>query len=480
MGVGAVSTIGLERRRNRPGLRGYVAAVEAGGEPPAELELLTPAERGTERLMLGLRLDRPLELNGLAAFVDDGACERLECRRHAPPLGRQPGSDRARPVPRERRGRERPAVSRPPLTPRQVVILTQVIDSYISSGHPVGSKTLVELGAVEASPSTVRYELAELEALGFLDHPHTSAGRVPTDAGYRLYAESLLEQPLAPAVLPVDLSSVRSEVDTALRITTEMLSQVTSLVALVTAPPLEATEIRHIEVLLLQPQVVMVVIITATGGVTKRIFPFPGVVDPMLAEWANAFLNEQLTGVRLGGRTLVTRLDEPGLSATERAFLDALRPAFTELVDAAEQQLYVGGGARLLEEMHFADLAEINDLVRVLEGRVGLLGMLREALDSPRPYLRIGTDHTVPYMRGLAMVAANYGLATRNLGTVSLIGPRGWTTRPRSSRCEAPRTPCRSSSPRCMRSSVVGLANPWGLAPFGARPRGASDPRPLK
>ncbi|MGH3074229.1 MAG: heat-inducible transcriptional repressor HrcA [Gaiellales bacterium] len=315
-------------------------------------------------------------------------------------------------------------MSRQPLTPRQVVILTHVIDSYISSGHPVGSKTLVELGAVEASPSTVRYELAELEALGFLDHPHTSAGRVPTDAGYRLYAESLLEQPLAPAVLPVDLSSVRSEVDTALRITTEMLSQVTSLVALVTAPPLETTEIRHIEVLLLQPQVVMVVIITATGGVTKRIFPFPGVVDPMLAEWANAFLNEQLTGVRLGGRTLVTRLDEPGLSATERAFLDALRPAFTELVDAAEQQLYVGGGARLLEEMHFADLAEINDLVRVLEGRVGLLGMLREALDSPRPYLRIGTDHTVPYMRGLAMVAANYGLATRNLGTVSLIGPR--------------------------------------------------------
>jgi heat-inducible transcriptional repressor len=203
-----------------------------------------------------------------------------------------------------------------------------------------------------------------------------------------------------------------------------MLSQVTSLVALVTAPPLETTEIRHIEVLLLQPQVVMVVVITATGGVTKRIFPFPGVVDPKLAEWANAFLNEQLTGVRLGGRMLVTRLDEPGLSPTERAFLDVLRPAFTELVAAAEQQLYVGGGARLLDDMHFDDLAEINDLVRVLEGRVGMLEMLRQALDSPRPYLRIGADHTVPYMRGLAMVAANYGLATRNLGTVSLIGPR--------------------------------------------------------
>jgi heat-inducible transcriptional repressor len=304
------------------------------------------------------------------------------------------------------------------------VILTQLIDAYIATGHPVGSKTLVELGAVDASSSTVRYELAELESRGLLDHPHTSAGRVPTDAGYRLYAESLLEQPLAPAVLPVDLSGVRNEVDTALRVTTEMLSQVTSLVALVTAPRLEATEIRHVEVLLLQPQVVMVVVITGTGGVTKRIFPFAGVVDPKLAEWANAFLNEQLTGVRLGGRMLVTRLDEPGLSPTERAFLDTLRPAFTELVDAAEQHLYVGGGARLLEEMHVDDLAAINDLVSVLEGRVGMLEMLREALDSHRPYLRIGADHTVPYMRGLAMVAANYGLATRNLGTVSLIGPR--------------------------------------------------------
>jgi heat-inducible transcriptional repressor len=314
--------------------------------------------------------------------------------------------------------------SRPQLSPRQLLILNRLVDSYIATGHPVGSKALVESGAVVASPSTVRYELAELEALGLLGHPHTSAGRVPTDAGYRIYAEELLEQPAGVVEpLPVDLSTVRSEVDTALRTTTEMLSQVTSLVALVTAPPLETTEIRHIEVLLLQPQVVMVVVITSTGGVTKKIFPFESTVDPQLAEWARAFLNEQLTGVRLGGRMLQNRLDEPGLSPREVQFLATLRPAFSELVGAGEQGLYVGGAARLLDEMRVADLAEINDLVRVLESRMGMLEMLREALESPRPYLRIGSDHTVPYMRGLAMVAANYGLATRNLGTVSLIGP---------------------------------------------------------
>src|SRR5436309_14032105 len=160
----------------------------------------------------------------------------------------------------------------PQLTPRQALILLRVVADYIATGHPVGSRALVESGAIEASPSTVRYELAELESMGLLGHPHTSAGRVPTDAGYRLYADQLLDQPLGAARLPIDLSEVRNEVDAALRNTTEMMSQVTNLLAVVTAPPLETAEIRHVEVLRLQPRMVMVVVITSTGGVTKSMF----------------------------------------------------------------------------------------------------------------------------------------------------------------------------------------------------------------
>jgi heat-inducible transcriptional repressor len=309
------------------------------------------------------------------------------------------------------------------LTERQALILQRVVSEYIATGHPVGSKSLVESGAIDASPSTVRNELAQLESRGFLGHPHTSAGRVPTDAGYRRYADGLLEQPLPPAPLPVDLTTVRSEVDVALRSTTEILSQVTSLLAVISAPPLEAAEIRHVEVLRLQPRVVMVVVITATGGVTKRIFPFAADVDPKLAEWAVAYLNEQLTGVRLGAMTLRQKLHEPGLSERERGFLDVLEPAFTELVSGGEQSLYIGGAARLIEEMRYADLAEINDLMQALEERVSLLEVLRGALDANRLYLRIGSENAMPHMRSLSMVAANYGLPARNLGTVSLIGP---------------------------------------------------------
>jgi heat-inducible transcriptional repressor len=309
------------------------------------------------------------------------------------------------------------------LTPRQAQILMRVVAEYIASGHPVGSRLLVESGAIEASASTVRYELAELEALGLLGHPHTSAGRVPTDAGYRLYADGLLEQPLGAAVLPVDLSGVRNEVDAALHSTTEMLSQVTSLLAVVSAPPLETAEIRHVEVLLLQPRVVMVVAITATGGVSKRIFPFEAAVDAKLLEWAGAYLNEQLGGVALGARALRQRLFDPGLSPRELEFLEAIEPAFTSLVGGGEQSLYVGGAARLMDEMRYADLHEINSLMHALEERVSLLEVLRGALDSNRLYLRIGAENEIPHMRSLSMVAANYGLPARNLGTVSLIGP---------------------------------------------------------
>jgi heat-inducible transcriptional repressor len=311
----------------------------------------------------------------------------------------------------------------PELTPRQVQILKHVIASYIATGHPVGSKALVEAGVVEASSSTVRYELAELELRGLLAHPHTSAGRVPTDAGYRLYAEGLIEQPLGHAALPLDLHAMQKEIEVALQTTTEMLSHVTSLLAVVSAPPLETTEIKHVEVLRLQPEAVMVVVITSTGGVTKRIFPFPSAVDSKLVEWAKEYLNEQLTGVRIGARALGQRLYDPGLSAVERGFLEHLQPAFTELVGSGEQTLYIGGAAGLLAEMRYADIAEINGLVRALEERVSLLEVLRGALESDRLYLRIGAENALPHMRGLSMVAANYGLVTRNLGTVSLIGP---------------------------------------------------------
>jgi len=308
------------------------------------------------------------------------------------------------------------------LTPRQELLLAKVIDGFSATGQPVASKALASDPDVPAGPSTVRNELAVLEEQGLLAHPHTSAGRVPTDSGYRYYVDRLLPAPAEQrAALALTLS--RREVDEAMRLTTEALSQVTDLLAIVSAPPIHTTTIRHVEVLLLQPQVLMVVIITSTGGVSKRLFTYERPVDPGLADWAASYLNEALVGKGLGARTLRSRLTDPTLPSTERAFLEGLAPAFTELAETAEESLYVDGTARLLSEHRFQDVSQLNALLDMLERRVTLLGVLSAALDQRELYVRIGAENDAPALQGLSLVAANYGLPRRNLGTVSVIGP---------------------------------------------------------
>jgi len=311
----------------------------------------------------------------------------------------------------------------PDLSERQREILIRVVEEYVATGQPVGSKNLVERAGMRVSPATVRNELAELERLGLLTHPHTSAGRVPTDRGYRYYVDRLLERRLPrPATFPLDLGEARSEVEAALQATTETLSQVTRLIALVSAPPLQAATVRHVEVLMLQPQIVMVVVITSTGGVTKRVYAFDAPVDAGLAYWAAQYLNEQLAGLSLGSSQLRRRLEDPGLYPAEREFLAVLAPVFTEAA-GEEQQVYVGGAAGLLDDVRDQELGSYRSLIDLLERRRTLLDMLAEALDPRRPFVRVGDELADPGLRDLALVGAAYGIANRTLGAVSLIGP---------------------------------------------------------
>jgi heat-inducible transcriptional repressor len=311
------------------------------------------------------------------------------------------------------------------LSPRQELLLGKVVDVFAATGQPVGSKALAADEDIGYGSSTIRNELAVLEELGLLAHPHTSAGRVPTDAGYRYFVDHVLPKRESTAIepRPVELTLARRELDEAMRTTTETLSQVTNLLAIVSAPPINTTTIRHVEVLALQPQVLMVVIITSTGGVSKRVFAFEAPVDSGLADWAAAYLNEKLVGMGLGARMLHSRLEDPSLPPTERAFVARLAPAFTELAETAEDTLYVDGAARLLAEYRFQDVSQLNAVMEMLERRVTLLSVLSDALAERDLYVRIGHENAAPALRGLSLVAANYGLARRNLGTVSVIGP---------------------------------------------------------
>jgi heat-inducible transcriptional repressor len=254
-------------------------------------------------------------------------------------------------------------------------------------------------------------------------HPHTSAGRVPTESGYRLYVDELLALPEARSSgFELELPVARAEVEQALQTTTEMLAQVTRLLALVSAPALQAATMRHAEVLLLQPDIVMVVVITSTGGVTDLRFAFPQPVDPGLVTWAADYVNERLSGARIGSRAVKLAFDDPGLSARERAFLLVIRSAFEQAADD-DRRLFVGGAAGLLDEMRTEEIGAYRSLMDALEKRAALLDVLAQRLDPRRPFARVGEELEQPGLRELALVGATYGVAHRTLGSVSLLGP---------------------------------------------------------
>lgn len=309
------------------------------------------------------------------------------------------------------------------LTPRRREILRRVIEEYVATGQPVGSRAIVERSGLAVSSSTVRSELAELETLGLLTHPHTSAGRMPTESGYRLYADELVESVEGhPASLGVDLSSMRDEIEHALRATTDMLSQATRLLALVSAPSLETATIRHIEVLMLQPMCVMVVVITSTGGVTKRLFRLEEPVDPGLVTWAAEYLEDQLVGQRLGSVGVRRRLEAAELDARERAFLSLIGKTLLDVRSEEGPEVFVGGTAGLLEEARSEEVEATLRLLEQLERRAAVLELVSAALEPQRPIVRVGPELAGGH-HDISVVGATYGIRSTPLGAVGLVGP---------------------------------------------------------
>jgi len=321
------------------------------------------------------------------------------------------------------------------LTERQQMILNAVTERYIGTGAPVSSKELVGVAGLVVSSSTVRNEFALLEEKGYLTHPHTSAGRMPTDLGYREFVDYLMSGPQSrslgrPGVAfgppaPLQPEDITGEIDTALRQATDAMSRATNLLALALAPRVSGARLCHVELLTLHSTELMYVFIVSTGGVMKGVFEWPRPVDPGLVEWARTYLNETLNEHTLTARLIRRTLDNPELSPREAAFLKILAPALERLVDEQyeEEELFVGGTSRLLAESQLKDISSLRDLLSLLEERFLLLRVMRAVLGTGAVVVRIGSEHEAMALQPFSIVAASYGLPQRRLGTVSLVGP---------------------------------------------------------
>ena len=249
------------------------------------------------------------------------------------------------------------------LTPRQELLLAQGRRRLRRDGPARRLEGARGRPRGDCGPSTVRNELAVLEEHGLLAHPHTSAGRVPDRRRLPLLRRPPAARRRSERRRGCELELVRREVDEAMRMTTETLSQVTNLLAIVSAPPIETRRSATSRCSCCSRRSLMVVIITSTGGVSKRMFTLRAARStPASPTGRPRTSTSSSSGMGLGARMLHSRLADPSLPPTERAFLDALAPAFTELAETAEDTLYVDGAARLLSEHRFQDVSQLNAL----------------------------------------------------------------------------------------------------------------------
>ena len=308
---------------------------------------------------------------------------------------------------------------------RRLDVLRAIVEDYVSTNDPVGSKALSERHSLGVSPATIRNDMAVLEDEGYIAQPHTSAGRVPTDKGYRLFVDRLsAARPLSGAERRAIQSFLEgaSDLDDVLRRTVRLLAQLTRQVAVVQYPILARASVRHLEVVQLTACRVMLVLITDTGRVEQRVLELPGsLADDDITE-LRRLLNAHLQGRRLADAHQAL-IDLPDV------VLPVLRPAMTTvvaglveaLVDQPEERVVTGGTANLTRSpLDFPNT--LQPVLEALEEQVVLLRLIGE-VDSSTVLVRIGEENLHESLHNTSVVSVGYGAGETALGGLGVVGP---------------------------------------------------------
>ena len=324
-------------------------------------------------------------------------------------------------------------MSGPALSDRTRRILATLVRSYIESGEPVASASLAAKAGLNVSSATIRNVLAQLEEMGYVWQPHTSAGRVPTDAGYRAYVDMLLDSRRSSKDASAVEARLRQEagdaplMDDLLSSTSHVLSEASKGVGFAIAPPNAQAIFQHIEFVPISGTRILIVLVTSGNQVQQKTVDIGESVGASELVQAANFLNAEFAGRKLDEvREGVTeRLKE------ERSLYDQLLGLALRLASTSFQNLnqptavYVDGASTLIEEVVQASGISANTLKtlwRMVEEKQRLVRMLTEYIDGPGLTVVIGTEHSDPELRPFSLIAATY-FDGRSTGTVGIIGP---------------------------------------------------------
>jgi heat-inducible transcriptional repressor len=312
------------------------------------------------------------------------------------------------------------------LDDRKLEVLRAIVEDYVATQEPVGSKALVERHHLRVSPATVRNDMAVLEEEGYLRQPHTSAGRVPTDKGYRLFVDKLSRiKPLTPAERRAIERFLAGAVDLddVVHRTVRLLAQLTRQVAVVQYPSLARSRVRHVELVPVSGTRLVVVMITDTGRVEQRLVELPGPASGDDVTEIRQLINERLAGLALGETTALVQAMQEQVKPELRPHMNSLASVLLEtLVERTEERVALAGTANLTRGGLLDFSGTIRPILEALEEEVILLKLFGQA-DRSRLMIRIGDENEIEDLRATSVVTTGYGPGDTAVGGLGVLGP---------------------------------------------------------
>jgi len=313
------------------------------------------------------------------------------------------------------------------LDERKAAILRAVVEEHVMTAQPVGSQTIARSRNLGVSSATVRNEMTVLEREGYIVQPHTSAGRVPTDRGYRFFVDHFDEQPgLPPAQRRVVadfftlFSSAHRVLEEMLHETSQLLARVSSHAAVVVGPHADAATVRSVQIVGLQPTLVLALAILSSGSVEKCVLHLATETGDETVRRAGAHLDHALAGARWNHLPAYSPVGDPEADALAREARDALA---SRAAEATADPVYVGGASRLAAEQEaFPASTSAAQLLELLEHQTQVVALVRDLLDQG-PTVRIGSENRIDALRDCSVVVAPYRVDGEIAGTVGVLGP---------------------------------------------------------
>jgi heat-inducible transcriptional repressor len=312
------------------------------------------------------------------------------------------------------------------LTDRQLLILQVIVDEFIHSAQPVGSRSLSKKDEIALSSATIRNEMADLEEMGYIEKTHTSSGRVPSEKGYRYYVDNLV----APQALKQDdISKIKSlfeekiyELEKIVQKSARILSELTNYTSIVLGPAVDVNKLKRIQIVPLNQDTAVAIIITDTGHVENRMFTLPKSINMSELEKIVNILNERLIGVPLVNLTDKIYKEVAVLLRQHIQNYDLIMNTFAEALKVfPSEKLFYGGKTNMLSQPEFNDIEKVKTLLNMMEQEQWVYNLISQKQSGIQ--VQIGKENNNIAMENCSLITATYSTGEEKLGTIAILGP---------------------------------------------------------